>query len=115
MYTIVLYSHRYDTIMLFPTLFSLCVVVLYAVFAAYFAGVMVRLMLTLTPIVCVLSAIVFSKTFDNHLYEGELPEDVPPVQTAAETPTTSQDRPSSAKKGKRKKKEEKVVGHMLVT
>ena len=37
-------------------------VVLYAVFAAYFAGVMVRLMLTLTPVVCVLAGIAFSNT-----------------------------------------------------
>jgi len=29
-------------------------IVLYAVFASYFAGVMIRLMLTLTPCVCVL-------------------------------------------------------------
>ena len=33
----------------------------------YFAGVMVRLMLTLTPVVCVLAAIAFSKTFDIYL------------------------------------------------
>lgn len=37
---------------------------LYAISASYFAGVMVRLMLTLTPIVCVLAAIAFSKTFE---------------------------------------------------
>ena len=36
-------------------------IVLYAVSAVYFAGVMVRLMLTLTPCVCVLSAIAFSR------------------------------------------------------
>ncbi|XP_025084661.1 dolichyl-diphosphooligosaccharide--protein glycosyltransferase subunit STT3B-like [Pomacea canaliculata] len=42
-------------------------VVLYAIFASYFAGVMVRLMLTLTPVVCVLAAIAFSKTFEIYL------------------------------------------------
>ncbi|KAI8767408.1 RADres2 [Biomphalaria glabrata] len=42
-------------------------VVLYAIFASYFAGVMVRLMLTLTPVVCVLAAIAFSKTFESYL------------------------------------------------
>jgi dolichyl-diphosphooligosaccharide--protein glycosyltransferase len=36
-------------------------VVLYAIFASYFAGVMVRLILTLTPVVCVLAAIAISK------------------------------------------------------
>ncbi|CAG9830193.1 unnamed protein product [Diabrotica balteata] len=35
-------------------------VVLYALSAVYFAGVMVRLMLTLTPVVCILSGIAFS-------------------------------------------------------
>lgn len=52
-------------------------IVLYAVFASYFAGVMVRLMLTLTPVVCVLAAIAISKTFDFYL----LNEDVAPAQT----------------------------------
>ena len=40
-----------------------CLVALYAITASYFAGVMVRLMLTLTPAVCVLSAIAFSECF----------------------------------------------------
>ena len=42
-------------------------VVLYAVSAVYFAGVMVRLMLTLTPIVCVLAAIAISHSLDNYM------------------------------------------------
>lgn len=44
-------------------------IVLYAVFASYFAGVMVRLILTLTPVVCILAAIALSKTFDYYLYD----------------------------------------------
>ena len=44
---------------------------LYAVSAVYFAGVMVRLMLTLTPCVCVLSAIAFSTLFERYLKEDE--------------------------------------------
>lgn len=43
--------------------------VLYALSAVYFAGVMVRLMLTLTPAVCILSGIAFSKIFENFLKE----------------------------------------------
>lgn len=39
-------------------------VVLYALSAVYFAGVMVRLMLTLTPVVCMLSGIAFSALLD---------------------------------------------------
>ena len=42
-------------------------IILYAVSAVYFAGVMVRLMLTLTPCVCVLAAIAFSKLFELYL------------------------------------------------
>jgi len=42
-------------------------VILYALSAVYFAGVMVRLMLTLTPVVCVLAAIAFSKVFGIYL------------------------------------------------
>lgn len=44
-------------------------IILYALFASYFAGIMVRLILTLTPCVCVLSAIAISKTFDYYLYD----------------------------------------------
>jgi len=44
-------------------------IVLYAIFASYFAGVMVRLILTLTPVVCILAAIALSKTFDYYLYD----------------------------------------------
>lgn len=42
-------------------------IVLYAISAVYFAGVMVRLMLTLTPCVCILAAIAFSKLFELYL------------------------------------------------
>jgi len=46
-------------------------IVLYAISAVYFAGVMVRLMLTLTPVVCVLSSIAFSKTLETYLMHDE--------------------------------------------
>lgn len=42
-------------------------VIIYAVFAAYFSGVMVRLMLVLTPVVCVSSAIAISKLLEAYL------------------------------------------------
>ena len=44
---------------------------MYAVSAVYFAGVMVRLMLTLTPCVCVLAAIAFSRLFELYLKEED--------------------------------------------
>ncbi|XP_071788330.1 dolichyl-diphosphooligosaccharide--protein glycosyltransferase subunit STT3B-like [Asterias amurensis] len=42
-------------------------IVLYALSAVYFAGVMVRLMLTLTPVVCILASISISKTLTEYL------------------------------------------------
>merc|ERR1719342_1823778 len=53
-------------------------IVLYAVSAGYFAGVMVRLMLTLTPCVCVLAAIAFSKIFELYLKEDDASEEDDP-------------------------------------
>ena len=47
----------------------------------YFAGVMVRLMLTLTPCVCMLAAIGFSTTLDKYLVDVE----ELPTQTKPET------------------------------
>uniref|UniRef100_A0A9J2PCA5 dolichyl-diphosphooligosaccharide--protein glycotransferase n=1 Tax=Ascaris lumbricoides TaxID=6252 RepID=A0A9J2PCA5_ASCLU len=55
--------------------FAIVSVILYAVTAVYFAGVMVRLMLTLTPVVCVLSGIAFSYTYEKYLVDdGEQPK-----------------------------------------
>ncbi|KAL9086735.1 MAG: hypothetical protein Q9159_004030 [Coniocarpon cinnabarinum] len=42
-------------------------VVIYAVLASYFAGVMVRLMLTLTPVVCVSAAMAISYILDSFM------------------------------------------------
>ena len=41
-------------------------VVIYAVLASYFAGVMVRLMLTLTPVVCIAAALALSSILDTY-------------------------------------------------
>ncbi|PGH09615.1 hypothetical protein AJ79_05671 [Helicocarpus griseus UAMH5409] len=51
-------------------------VVIYAVLASYFAGVMVRLMLTLTPIVCVAAAIILSHILDTYLLSSPSESDV---------------------------------------
>ncbi len=42
-------------------------IVVYALFGSYFAGVMVRLMLTLTPVVCVAAALIVSQLLDSYL------------------------------------------------
>lgn len=51
-------------------------VILYAVTAVYFAGVMVRLMLTLTPVVCILAGIAFSNIFDKYLIDEDCKKNV---------------------------------------
>jgi len=57
-------------------------IILYAVTAVYFAGVMVRLMLTLTPCVCILAAIAFSKLFSIYLKEDRPPKEQEDPETS---------------------------------
>ncbi|KAF9361328.1 oligosaccharyl transferase stt3 subunit [Mortierella sp. AD094] len=67
-------------------------IILYSVFASYFAGVMVRLMLTLTPVVCVSAAIAYSTLLDTYLEKSDhvlassvrdaAPSDVPDVKAS---------------------------------
>ena len=52
-------------------------VVVYAVMASYFAGVMVRLMLTLTPVVCCAAALALSHVLDTYVYIPSPQEDAP--------------------------------------
>ncbi|THH22131.1 hypothetical protein EUX98_g8248 [Antrodiella citrinella] len=73
-------------------------VIIYAIVASYFAGVMVRLMLTLTPVVCVAAAIAFSTLLDTYL-NPEQPEEETP--SAAVPSTAAPSETSSAKKGKK--------------
>jgi len=42
-------------------------IIVYSVLCSYFAGVMVRLMLTLTPVICISGAVALSKLFDIYL------------------------------------------------
>ncbi|KFW75958.1 Dolichyl-diphosphooligosaccharide--protein glycosyltransferase subunit STT3B, partial [Manacus vitellinus] len=58
-------------------------VALYAISAVYFAGVMVRLMLTLTPVVCMLSAIAFSNVFERYLGD-DMKRENPPIEDSKE-------------------------------
>ena len=50
-------------------------VIIYAVVASYFAGVMVRLMLTLTPCVCVASAVALSNLLNRYMDPAEPDEE----------------------------------------
>ncbi|KAJ7750206.1 oligosaccharyl transferase STT3 subunit [Mycena metata] len=62
-------------------------VIIYAVMASYFAGVMVRLMLTLTPVVCVASAVAFSTLLDTYVDAAEPDDAEAPADSA--TPSES--------------------------
>ncbi|KAL1918331.1 uncharacterized protein VTP21DRAFT_2991 [Calcarisporiella thermophila] len=68
-------------------------VILYAIFASYFAGVMVRLMLTLTPVVCVAAGVAVSTVLDTFF-------DTPKEQTP--DASTKQDEAASTTKEKKK-------------
>ena len=69
-------------------------VIIYGIMASYFAGVMVRLMLTLTPCVCVASAVALSSIFDTYL-TIKSPKAPAPGTTTAPAEATP---PSSAPK-----------------
>ena len=62
-------------------------IVIYAVLSSYFAGVMVRLMLTLTPVVCVAAAIALSQVLDTFLLikSPKVEENGQPTETAETT------------------------------
>lgn len=61
-------------------------IVVYALFGSYFAGVMVRLMLTLTPVVCVAAAIAVSQILDTYL-QLKQPDDENAVTSQGTEPT----------------------------
>ena len=58
-------------------------VIIYSVLASYFAGVMVRLMLTLTPIVCVAAAVALSTIIDTYVLTT--PGPLPRAKSSAES------------------------------
>ncbi|GJF00281.1 glycosyltransferase family 66 protein [Phanerochaete sordida] len=70
-------------------------VIIYSVVASYFAGVMVRLMLTLTPVVCVAAAVALSSLLDTYIDPTEpVPEEIEPTEAEA----TPQDPAKKSKK-----------------
>lgn len=73
-------------------------VIIYALVSSYFAGVMVRLMLTLTPVVCVSAAVALSTLLDTFL-NAEEPEETKEEASAAASADDSKkkdDTPSPA-------------------
>ncbi|GAB7328450.1 hypothetical protein MBLNU13_g00411t1 [Cladosporium sp. NU13] len=71
-------------------------VVIYAVLASYFSGVMIRLMLTLTPIVCVAAAIALSQILDTYMVASEPDEDASKPNGSANGSTSIKDKVASA-------------------
>ncbi|KAE9983297.1 oligosaccharyl transferase stt3 subunit [Venturia inaequalis] len=57
-------------------------IVIYAVLSSYFAGVMVRLMLTLTPVVCVAAAMALSQILDIYLLAESPSEELQTLSSA---------------------------------
>jgi dolichyl-diphosphooligosaccharide--protein glycosyltransferase len=86
-------------------------VIIYAVVASYFAGVMVRLMLTLTPVVCVSAAVALSSLMDTYLDPSEpnVEDDKNESSTSHSTGTTPTTTPATSKKTKKNKEKEKEV------
>ena len=61
-------------------------VIIYAVLSAYFAGVMVRLILVITPVVCVAGGIAFSHLLDAYI-DPSIPSASDAVEPEAPTPS----------------------------
>ncbi|THH12075.1 hypothetical protein EW145_g243 [Phellinidium pouzarii] len=101
-------------IVLFPAGVYLCFnelrdehvfVIIYAFVASYFAGVMVRLMLTLTPCVCVASAVAFSSLLERYMDPNEPNEEDAKEEIKG---TANPSEPATATPAKKSKKAEKV-------
>ncbi|KAH8110756.1 glycosyltransferase family 66 protein [Phellopilus nigrolimitatus] len=97
-------------IVLFPAGVYLCFnelrdehvfVIIYALVGSYFAGVMVRLMLTLTPCVCVTAAVAFSSLLEKYMDPAEPEEEVAKKDTKSGTGSSE---PASATPSKKTKK-----------
>ncbi|KAK2467475.1 hypothetical protein APHAL10511_000330 [Amanita phalloides] len=99
-------------IFLFPAGVALCFrqlhdehvfVIIYSLVASYFAGVMVRLMLTLTPVVCITSAVALSTLLDIYIdpAEPDAPEETKGDGGSASNATAPMDPPPSARKAKK--------------
>ena len=89
-------------------------VIIYSVMASYFAGVMVRLMLTLTPVVCVASAIALSTLIDTYADPFEPPaQDEHQGKTGAGASSTNE--PSTSTSAVSSKKAKKAAAAATAT
>lgn len=77
-------------------------VVIYSVLASYFAGVMVRLMLTLTPIVVVAAALALSQILDTYLVASSPESSEGPPQESSSQKKANADSPPGFLRSTRK-------------
>jgi dolichyl-diphosphooligosaccharide--protein glycosyltransferase len=75
-------------------------VIIYAVMGSYFASVMVRLMLTLTPVVCVAAAIAVSSILDAYMDPQEPETRDTHVQQLLQDDADTKNKSKTGKKGK---------------
>ncbi|KAF8719176.1 hypothetical protein AX14_013140 [Amanita brunnescens Koide BX004] len=76
-------------------------VIIYSVVASYFAGVMVRLMLTLTPVVCITSAVALSTLLDTYIDPAEPDAPHEPSDTGSGASVVNVPPTPSSKKAKK--------------
>lgn len=78
-------------------------IIIYGLFSAYFAGVMVRLILTLTPVMCVAGAIALSKLFDAYMDITDLFKSSGSAQASSAADSSSETEKKSSKRSSSKK------------
>ncbi|KDE07519.1 dolichyl-diphosphooligosaccharide-protein glycosyltransferase subunit stt3 [Microbotryum lychnidis-dioicae p1A1 Lamole] len=79
-------------------------VIIYSFLASYFAGVMVRLMLTLTPVVCVSAAMAISSVFETYLdpVQPDTTEDIVAAMTEDDGTKPTKDAKTTSKRSNRR-------------
>ena len=93
--------------------------IIYALFSAYFSGIMVRLMLALAPIICILAAISLSTTIETILAPDEEKNQIEEILEVAqeateETTEASQEATEGEKEGAEATEDKKEAKKILV-
>ena len=85
--------------------------IIYALFSAYFSGIMVRLMLALAPIICILAAISLSTTIETILAPDEERNQIEEILEVAQPDTeeTSEGAKEGAEDNEEKKEAKKIM------
>ena len=89
-------------------------IIIYALVGTYFAGVMVRLMLTLTPCVCVAAAVALSTVLDTYI-DPRMPEEAKMPTAGGDSVSTTSTASSevSSKKAKKDKTPATEAAHKV--